>query len=101
VEFSVLEAWAHLRRGELQTQLEVRRKPQHVLMWRRLSDITFRALGDPEHAFMAGIAAGRTCADAGLAAVALDAHFDVAAGFASLLHEHLLMLEHEQQQEGS
>lgn len=101
VEFSTLDAWVHLRRGELQMQFEVRRKTQHVLIWRRLSDITFRALGDPEHAFMAGIAAGRACADAGLAAVDLDTHFDVAAGFASLLHEHLLMLEHEQQQEGS
>ena len=101
LQYTVLDAWARLRRGALRMQTQIRRSPQQVLIWRRFGDISFRALGGAEHAFVAGIAAGGTCADAALGAVDLDPHFDVAAGFASLLHERLLVPDHEQQQGGS
>jgi hypothetical protein len=93
LNFSALEAWAHLRRGALRTQMEIRRSPLKILMWRWHGDILFRALGVAEHAFIARLTAGQACAEAALAATELDATFDVAAGFASLLRDRMLIFE--------
>jgi len=93
LDFSALEAWARLRQGALRTQMEIRRSPLQILMWRWDGDILFRALDVAEHAFIAGLAAGHACAEAALAATELDATFDVAAGLASLLRDRMLIFE--------
>ena len=90
LDFCALCAWTRLRQGALERQTEVRRAPQHVLIWRRGGELLYRALARPEHAFIARVAAGRPCAEAAGAAVEIDAEFDLAAAFASLLHHRML-----------
>ena len=93
LEFSALDAWARLRRGALRSPTPIASEPIEAIVWRRGDEIRFRALGAPEHALAAGIAAGKSCADAAADAVALDADFDVGAAFASLLAQRLLIVE--------
>ena len=94
LEFRVLDAWSRLRRGEPVRRAEVRRAPQRVLVWRSGEEMRYRDLAPPEHALIAGVAAGRPCGEAAGAALALDAEFDLVATFASLLHHRMLFLEH-------
>ena len=63
-------------------------------MWRSGAEMLYRDLAVPEHAFIAGVAAGRTCAEAAGSALDLDAEFDLVATFASLLHHRMLSFEH-------
>ena len=93
-EYRVLDAWSRLRRDELGQRTEIRQVPQHVLVWRSGEEMLYRDLTLPEHAFIAGVAAGRPCGEAAGAALDLDPEFDLVATFASLLHHHMLSFEH-------
>ena len=94
LDFRVLDAWSRLREGGLGRRTEIRRMPQNVLVWRNGAEVLYRDLAPPEHAFIAGVAAGRSCGDAAGAALGIDAEFDLAAAFASLLHHDMLTFEH-------
>ena len=54
----------------------------------------YRDLTRPEHAFIAGVAVGRSCAEAAGTALEVDAGFDLVATFASVLHHRILSFEH-------
>lgn len=101
LDYSALDAWTHLRSGALLVQTEILKAPIHILMWCTGKEIAFRALSDAEHKFVTELADGRACADAAIAAVAVDAHFDVSTGFGSLLRDGLLILDPEHLQGGS
>ena len=59
---------------------------------RRLGDdVVWRTLPEPEHAFRAALAAGRTLADSADAALALDADFDLTQALATLFDEGLVV----------
>ena len=94
LEYRALRAWSRLRQGGPGQRTEVRHAPQHVLIWRRGSDVLHRALEHPEHVFIARIAAGQSCGEAAAAAFEVDAGFDLVATFASLLHHRILAFEH-------
>ena len=94
LEYRVLDAWSRLREGERGPGVELRHAPQQVLVWRSGAEMLLRDLAVPEHAFIAGVAAGRPCEEAAGAALALDAEFDLVAAFASLLHHRMLYFEH-------
>ena len=91
--YRALQAWDRLRQGGLGQRTEVRHAPQHVLIWRRDSEVLYRALELPEHVFIARIAAGQPCGEAADAALEADAGFDLVATFASLLHHRILVFE--------
>lgn len=93
LEFSVLDAWAQLRSGELRTSTSIAHEPLVALLWRRDEEILFRALGAPEHAFVAGIAAGKTFSEAALEALERDPDFDVSTAFASLLAQYIVTVD--------
>lgn len=93
LEFSVLDAWARLRSGELRTPTSIAHEPLVALLWRRGDEILYRALGAPEHTLVAGIAAGQTFADAALDALERDRSFDVSTAFASLLAQRIVIVE--------
>jgi len=93
LEFSALDAWTRLRKGVLRTQASIARAPQNALVWRRGAEIAYRALDVEEHAFIAGIAAGLPIADAAADAFERNPEFDLSAAFASLLAEHMLVLD--------
>ena len=93
LDHRVLDAWRRLRRGELGQRAEVRQAPQHVLVWRSGEEMLHRDLSPPEHAFIAGVAAGRPCGEAAGAALDLDPELDLVATFASLLHHRMLTFE--------
>ena len=93
LEFSALDAWARLRRGALRAPVAIARERDDVLMWRTGAEVAFRALESPELALVAGIAAGKTCADAARDALELAVDFDVSAAFAALLSERVIILD--------
>ena len=94
LDHRVLDAWSRLRESEPGARhAEVRREAQNVLVWRSGVEILHRDLAVPEHAFIAGVAAGRTCGEAAGGALDLDAEFDLVATFASLLHHRMLSFE--------
>jgi len=93
LDYRVLDAWIRLRDGGSGPRVEIRHSPQQVLVWRSGAEMLYRDLAVPEHAFIAGVAAGRTCAEAAAAALDLDAEFDLVAAFASLLHHRMLSFE--------
>lgn len=93
LDHTVLHAWSLLRQGEPGRRAEVRRTPQHVLIWRSGAEILHRVLERPEHVFIARIAAGKSCGEAAGAALDADAEFDLATAFASLLHHRILAFE--------
>ena len=93
LEFSVLDAWTALRRGGLEEQVTIGRSPLEMLVWRSSGEVAFRALCRGERALVDGIAAGRSCSDAAMIAVEVDADFDVADGFAALLRERILIFD--------
>ena len=93
LEYTVLHAWSLLRQGEIGQRIEVRRTPQHVLIWRSGAEILHRVLERPEHVFITRIVAGKSCGEAGAAALDAGAGFDLAATFASLLHYRILAFE--------
>ena len=94
LDYRVLDAWSRLRDGGSGPRVEIRHSPQQVLVWRSGAEMLYRDLAVPEHAFIAGMAAGRTCAEAAGAAFDLDAEFDLVATFAALLHHRMLSFEH-------
>ena len=95
LEYRALHAWSELRRGgRLGPGTEVRRMPQQVLIWRSGAGMLYRDLAPPEHAFFAGVAAGRPCGEAAGAALDVDPAFDPVAAFASLLHHRMLAFGH-------
>ena len=94
LDHCVLDAWRRLREGEPGSRVEIRPAPQQVLVWRSGAEMLYRDLAVPEHAFIAGVAAGRTCEEAAGSALDLDAEFDLVATFASLLHHRMLSFEH-------
>ena len=94
LDYRVLATWRRLREGEPGPRAEDRHAPQRVLVWRSGAEVLHRDLAVPEHAFIAGVAAGRTCGEAAGSALDLDAEFDLVATFASLLHYRMLSLEH-------
>ena len=94
LEYRVLDVWSRLRQGEPGQQAEIRRMPRQVLIWRSGAEMLYRDLAPPEHAFIAGVAAGRPIGEAAGAALDLDAGFDLVATFASLLHHHMLSFGH-------
>ena len=94
LDHCVLDAWRRLREGEPGPRVEIRHAPQQVLVWRNGAEMLYRDLAVPEHAFIAGVAAGRTCAEAAGTALDLDAEFDLVATFASLLHHRILSFAH-------
>ena len=89
-----LDAWSELREKGLRRRTEIRPVPQQVLVWRDAGQVLYRDLAPPEHRFLAGVAAGRSCGDAVGAAFRIDAGFDLAGTFASLLHHRILTFEH-------
>ena len=93
LEFGVLDAWTSLRRGGLEEPMTIDRAPLEMLVWRSAGEIAFRALGSGEQALVDGIAAGRSCSEAAMTAVEVDADFDVAAGFAALLRDRILSFD--------
>ena len=93
LEHCVLDAWRQLREGAPGVEAGFRPVPRQVLVWRSGGEVLYRDLAAPEHAFIANIAAGRTCAEAAGAALDLDAEFDLVATFASLLHHRMLSFE--------
>ena len=94
LEYRVLDVWSRLRQGEPGQQAETRRMPRQVLIWRSGAEMLYRDLAPPEHAFIAGVAAGRPIGEAAGAALDIDAQFDLVATFASLLHHRMLSFEH-------
>ena len=94
LEYRVLDAWCRLRESGLEQCIEVRHMTQSVLVWRAGAEMLYRDLAPPEHAFIAGVASGRSCGDAAASALGVDADFDLAAAFASLLHHRMLTFEH-------
>ena len=95
LDYRVLAAWRRLREGESgPPRVEIPHAPQQVLVWRSGAEMLYRDLAAPEHAFIAGVAAGRTCGEAAGSALDLDAEFDLVATFASLLHHRMLSFEH-------
>ena len=94
LEYRVLGAWGRVRRGALGQRTELRSASQQVLVWREGVEMLYRDLAAPEHAFIAGVAAGLSCGEAAGAALGIDADFDLAAAFASLLHRRMLTFEH-------
>ena len=95
LEHCMLDAWRRLREGEPGVQGAFRQAPrQQVLVWRSGGEVLYRELTIPEHAFIAGVAAGRPCGEAAGDALDLDAEFDLVAAFASLLHHRILSFEH-------
>ena len=94
LDHCVLDAWRRIREGGPGPRVEIRHAPQQVLVWRSGAEMLHRDLAVPEHAFIAGLAAGRTCAEAAGSALDLDAEFDLVATFASLLHHRMLSFEH-------
>ena len=95
LDHRVLDAWSELRREEgLGRRTEIRPVPQQVLVWRDAGQMLYRDLARPEHRFLACVAAGRSCGDAAGAALRIDAGFDLAGTFASLLHHRILSFEH-------
>ena len=94
LDHCVLDAWRRIREGEPGPRVEIRHTPQQALVWRSGAEMLYRDLAVPEHAFIAGVAAGRTCAEAAGSALDLDAEFDLVATFASLLHHRMLSFEH-------
>ena len=89
-----LDAWSELRREGLGRRTEIRPVPQQVLVWRDTGQVLYRDLACPEHRFLACVAAGRSCGDAAGEALRIDAGFDLAGTFASLLHHRILSFEH-------
>ena len=94
LDYRVLDAWSRLREGEPGPRVEIRHAPQQVLVWRSGAETLYRDLAVPEHAFIAGVAAGRTCGEAAGAALDVDSEFDLVTAFASLLHHRMLTFEH-------
>ena len=94
LDHCALDAWRRIREGGSGPRVEIRRAPQQVLVWRSGAEMLYRDLAVPEHAFIAGVAAGRTCGEAAGSALDLDAEFDLVAAFASLLHHRMLSFEH-------
>jgi hypothetical protein len=93
IEYGVLAAWSRLRQDGIREHMEIQRAPVDVLIWRSGDDVAFRALSGAECAFVEGIGAGFTCAEAAMAAVGVDADFDLAGAFATLLHQRILILD--------
>ena len=94
LDYCVLDAWSRLREGEPGRRTEVRQTPQNVLVWRSGVEMLYRDLTVSEHAFVTGVATGRTCGEAAGAALDLDAEFDLVATFASLLHHRMVCFKH-------
>ena len=89
----VLEAWSQLRHRGLEQRTEIPRTLQRVLIWRSGSEMLYRDLTLPEHAFISGVAAGQSLGEAAGAAFDVDPEFDLLATFASLLHHRMLTFE--------
>ena len=94
LDHRVLDVWSQLRLHGLEQRTEIPRTPQRVLIWRRRSEMLYRDLTLPEHAFIAGVAAGQPFGQAAGAALDVDPEFDLVATFASLLHHRMLTFEH-------
>ena len=94
LDYRALDAWSELRREALGRRTEIRSVPQQVLIWRDTGQVLYRDLARPEHRFLACIAAGQPCGDAAGEALRIDAGFDLAGTFASLLHHRILAFEH-------
>ena len=94
LDYSVLDVWRRLREGELGPRAEIRHAPRQVLVWRRGAEMLYRDLAVPEHAFIAGVAAGQPLGEAAGAALDVDSEFDLVTAFASLLHHRMLTFEH-------
>ena len=94
LKYRVLDAWSRLRQGKLSQRSTVPRASQQILIWRNGTDVLYRDLAPPEHMFIARVAAGRPCGEAAGAALEIDAGFNLAETFASLLHRHMLTFEH-------
>ena len=94
LKYRVLDAWSRLRQGKLSQRSMVPRASQQILIWRNGTDVLYRDLAPPEHMFIARVAAGRPCGEAAGAALEIDAGFNLAETFASLLHRHMLTFEH-------
>ena len=94
LDYHALHAWSALRQGRLGQRTEIRHTPQRILLWRDGAEMLYRDLTPPEHAFFSRVAAGRSCGEAAGAALDVDAAFDPAATFASLLHYRMLAFEH-------
>ena len=94
LDYCALDAWSRLREDGLHRQVEVPCATQMVLIWRSGADVLYRDLAQPEHRFIAGIAAGRPCGEAAGDALEIDPEFDLANSFASLLHHRVLSFEH-------
>ena len=94
LDYRVLDAWSRLREGGSGPRVEIRHAPQQVLVWRSGAEMLYRDLAVPEHAFIAGVAAGQPFGEAAGDALELDAEFDLVATFASLLHHRMVSFEH-------
>ena len=94
LDWRALDAWSELRQEGPGRRTEIRSVPQQVLIWRDTGQVFYRDLACPEHRFLACIAAGQSCGDAAGEALRIDAGFDLAGTFASLLHHRILAFEH-------
>lgn len=94
LDHRALDAWSELRQEGLGQRTEIRPVPQQVLVWRDAGQVLYRDLARPEHVFLGCVAAGQRCGDAAGEALRIDAGFDLAGTFASLLHHRILAFEH-------
>ena len=90
LDYRAFDIWVRIRDGNLDRETEIALTPQHVLVWRIGMEIRHRSLQPAEHAFLAGIAAGRPCGDAAASALESDTEFDLAGAFATLLHHQIV-----------
>ena len=93
LDHCALDAWSRLRDDSLDRRTDVPRVSQQVLIWRNGAEVLYRELAPPEHGFIAGVSAGRTCGEAAGAALDIDPEFDLVNSFASLLHHRMLAFE--------
>ena len=90
LDYRAFDLWARIRDGGLDRRTGIAEAAEHVLVWRVGMEIRHRSLAAAEHAFLAGIAAGRPCGEAATSALEADPEFDLAGAFATLLHHHVV-----------
>lgn len=91
LDHDVCEGWELLKRqGSLVEIIEFQRQQNHGLVWRFDDLVHVRALQAGEVSFLAAIEQGANLGSASQSGLAVDANFDVAELFGSLIHNQIL-----------
>jgi hypothetical protein len=93
MNWTVYPLWAALRAGETpgEAALQLSRAEDAVLVWRPGQEVRHRRLSGAEAAFLGETEGGSTLAEAAGAAAHVDPDADIAALFAQLLHDGILV----------